>query len=418
MSQESRVKKYVFFTCGVFGIGGGQRYVSNKAEYLRNKGYNVSTISAFLLSRQSKLFYNGLHQCQNYVVTELRFHPDSYSSKKRDRIIQQVVKLVDDRTANEIIIESNNLVSAVWAERIAAQINAKHIVFSVSEHNVVDNYMRDFLEFKFKRGELATITTKSFCEVIEKSQIITEENLPILRAYLGDPVEDVEDERLQSFEKSEYNLCIIGRGEKRYVRYACEEVVQFCKKYRDKTFSVALVSEFLDDKLKTKIQALFASAENIRLYHWGYFMPFPRDLFEKFDLYIGGAGCASLPYRQNVLTLAMDLYNDRVLGIMGYDGCTSSRGSSENLSTAEYLEDVLFQKRYLIKTYTPPVRTTMDQAFASHDALLENSSKEKRYCSAVNHDVSIKERIKTAFPFLVTIRNILSKKARRRINGK
>lgn len=403
------MKKYVFIMCGIFGIGGGQRYVSNKAEYMHEKGYEISTFSSFGPASGGGIFYDGVKQSNNYVLTQLRYHPDSCSKRKREHIIKSVIKLINVEEMDEILLESNTLISALWAERIAERIKAKHIVFSVSEHNLIDDHMRAFLEFKFKRGELATITTKSFREVIEKSQIITEKNLPILTAYLGDPVEEVEDERLQNFEKSDHNICIIGRGEKRYVRYACEEVVQFCKKYRDKTFSVALVSEFLDDKLKTKIQALFASAENIRLYHWGYFMPFPRDLFEKFDLYIGGAGCASLPYRQNVLTLAMDLYNDRVLGIMGYDGCTSNAAAGDCLDMKEYLEDVFFNKNYLTKQYTPAACRTADEAFSLHDRLIENSSSQEEYYTLTNSEIGFKEKVKTAVPFLVTVSSKLSK---------
>lgn len=410
------MKKYVFLTVGVFGIGGGQRYVANKTEYLIKKGFDVYTFSSSIFSAKSKICYAGLTQAENYIMTELRFYPDAYPRHKAKKILQKAVEMLSFAKDDEIILESNYLIGSVWAERIAECLKAKHIIYSLSEHNRIDAYMQDFIEFKARRGEFAAISTQSVRNLLEQSKVITEQNLQILHAYQGDPVEDIMDERIQSFERGDYNICIIGRGEKRYVEYACEEVVKFAQKHTDKHFSVALVSQF-NPTLDKKIHKLFDSADNIKCHYWGYFAPFPRTLFEMFDLYVGGAGCATLSHRQNALTLAMDLYNDKALGLMGYDGCTYLNPAKTELDMAGYLEDVFFTKQYLGK-YCDPLVLYNNEDYDSHMQFAENSSDVLSYYSTINKNIKLRERIKTNIPFLVLVyTKLLSRKKLRSIYG-
>ena len=396
------MKRYLFFAFSVFGIGGGQRYVANKAEYLKKKGFDVYTFSHSLLSSNGEIYYAGLEQAENFVMKELRFYPDAYPKHKTKKILQKVVDLLPFANDDEIVIESNYLIGALWAERVAERFKAKHIIYSVSEHNRIDMYMRDFLEFKAKRGEFSTISTRSVKELLAQSKVVTEQNLQILHANLGDPIEDITDERIQTFERGDYNICIIGRGEKRYVEYACEEIVKFSRKHTDKRFSVGLISQF-NSTLDKKIHKLFDSTDNIKCHYWGYFAPFPRTLFEMFDLYVGGAGCATLPYRQNALTLAMDLYNDKALGLIGYDGCTSVYPAKTEQDTAEYLEDVFFTKYYLEKKHVPATVFDKNGAYDSHMQFVENSSDAVSYYSVINKNVGLKQIIKANFPILVSL---------------
>lgn len=397
------MKKYVFLTDGVFGIGGGQRYVSNKTEYLTKKGFDVYTLSSSVFSQKGKIFYEGLKQAENYVMPELRFYPDAYPKYKTKKILQKTIDMLPFAKDDEIFIESNYLIGAVWAERIAERIKAKHIIYAISESNTIDAYMRDFIEFKAQKGEFATISTKSVKELLAQSNVVTEQNLQILHANLGDPIEDITDERIQTFERSDYNICVIGRGGKRYVEYACEEIVKFARKHTDKSFSVALISEFKNSVLDKKIHKQFDSTDNIKCHYWGYFAPFPRKVFEMFDLYIGGAGCATLPYRQNALTLAMDLYNDRALGLMGYDGCSSQEPAKTQNDMAWYLEDVFFTKRYLEKRYVPAGTLDNNSTYDSHMQFLENSSDDLSYYSAINKNIGLKKKLKANIPVLIPL---------------
>ena len=402
------MKKYVFFPCTVFGVGGGQLYVANKAAYLKNKGYEVITASSDS-NINGDIFYNHLNSIKNSVFKELKHSPDAYTKKRKEKIIQNIIREIGVEEADEIVLESNTLISGLWAERIAERIGAKHIVFSVSEHCNVDEYMSAFLDFKFRRGELATISVSSFENVIRASSLITEQNLPILRAYLGDPIEDVEYKELDKIEKSYFNICIMGRGEKRYVEYACKSLAAFCKKHPDSTFSVALISQFSVQSKEMEIRNAFNQLENVKCYFLGYLNPIPRKIFTLFDLYIGGAGCASLFYRQKVLTLAMDLYNDRPLGFMGYDTCVTNAIASEDNDMESFLEDAFFKKEYLKKQYKSAAYMTAEEAFSHHDYFLQTGSKEKSYFIVTNRSVSLKKKIGARFPFLVAIKRKLIK---------
>ena len=388
----------------MFGVGGGQLYVANKTDYLIRQGYEVYTVSSSVFSVNGVLVYQKLNQAQNETFTELRYEPDVYSRRRQDKIIENIIRIFALQEQDEIVLESNDLTGSLWAERIAARVGAKHIVFSVSEHNELDAHMLDFLEFKCQRGELATISKRSFENILEASSVITEQNLTLLRAYLGDAIEDVPCAALEKVEKGDFNVCIMGRGEKRYVEYACLALAAFCEKHPSSRFTVALIAEFRDAQTEKAVLDAFGAVKNIRFYHFGYLSPIPRSLVTFFDLYIGGAGCASLFYRQKVLTLAMDLYHDRPLGLMGYDTCVTSVASSEDADMDACLEDAFFRKEYLKKEYTPAPVLSAEEAFAYHDAFLAHSSEEKAYFTARNRRVSCKEKLKAHFPFLAAMR--------------
>ena len=403
------MKKYVFLSCGVFGIGGGQLYVSNKAEYLIQKGYKVYSISTSGSCYKNGIEYGGLMMVQNSILDEMSYYPEAYTHIKREKIIKKAIRTFSFEENDEIIIESNSLLCAAWAEKIAQRIKCKHIIFSISEKNPINDYLFSFLEFKFNRGELATIAARTFKELIELSSIITEQNIPVLRAYLGDPISEEIDERLENIETSDYNICIIGRGEKRYIEYSCLSLINFCKKHADDTFTVGLVSAFSDKNKEQYIKDQFASLNNVKVYYLGYFSPIPRRLFEMFDLYIGGAGCASLPYRQNVLTLAMDLHNDRPLGFMGYDVYKTVETSLSEADIEAFLEDAFFKKEYLKKQYIPSPQLSASEAFSYHDKFLENSNKIPNYYMKKNRNVSFNEKIKATLSFLIKIKRKLVK---------
>lgn len=403
------MKKYVFVTCSVFGVGGGQQYVSNKTEYLRAKGYKVYTVSNSPFSIGGKIIYRGLDEAVNGIFTELQYLPEAYPKRKMRKIIQSVVEFIDPCDSDEIVLESNSLICAVWAEKIAERVKGKHIVFSVSEHNDIDKYFCEFLEFKFARGEFATIGIKTMKPLFAMSSIVNEENCPILKAFLGDNVSDYFDERLNEFEKKDHSICIIGRGDKPYVEYACLEVADFCAKYPDKTFSIGLISEFRDLNKAARIKAKFEVLKNVNVYYWGYFSSFPTALFKMFDLYIGGAGCASLPYRQNALTLAMDLYSDKPLGLMGYNGEKTIDAKIADADMQQCLKDALFDKQYLKKEFIKPVVLTGAEVFSHHDKLLETGSNTKQYYIKHNKFVGIKDKLKVRFPFLLKIKKAIGR---------
>lgn len=403
------MKKYVFLSCCVFGIGGGQQYVSNKAEYLIQKEYKVYSISSSIPCYRNRIEYSGLTRVENSVLDEMSHYPEAYPYIKREKIIKKAIRTFSFEENDEVIIESNSLLCATWGEKIAERIKCKHIIFSISENNPTNEYLQGFLEFKFKRGELATIGVRTFQELTSKSTVVTDQNLPVLRAYLGDNISDEGDDRLENIERSDCNICIMGRGGKRYVEYSCLALAEFCYKHSDVSFTVGLVSEFDDKDKEQIIREQFEKADNVKVYYLGYFSPIPKKIFEMFDLYIGGAGCAALPYRQNVLTLAMDLHNDRPLGFMGYDVYKTIGVSREDADIEAYLKDAFFEKEYLKKEYKPCEVVSAADAFSYHDQFVENSCKEKLYYTKKNKNITIKDRIKAQFPFLVYLKRKMVK---------
>ncbi|MBE5754584.1 MAG: glycosyltransferase family 4 protein [Clostridiales bacterium] len=391
------MRKYIFLSTVVSGIGGGQIYAKNKAKYLLNKGYEVLAIS-----------YHGdknenIDFLKQYVFAEIEHLPSAYSVSKQRKIIDKIIFCIHPNSNDEIVIESNNMLCALWAEMIAERLKCKHIIFSISERNAVNDDMAKFLEFKFNRGELATIAPRTFSELFEKSSVVKNETIPVMNAFLGDNIADYYDERLDLIQKKEFNFCIIGRAGKSYVKFACEQIVEYCKKHPQMSFSLGLVSKFEDEKETLEMNRKFTQVKNLTVYQLGYFSPMPKKLFSIFDLYIGGAGCASLCYRQKCLTLALDMSDSMPLGLMGYDVLKTSDYALKGITYENCFDSVIFTKEYQQKEYIPAIRRTSEEAFAVHDAFLNASVNDKYYFKVSNIKASIKAKIKANFPFLIKI---------------
>ena len=79
------MRKYIFFSTCVSGIGGGQLYIKNKAKYLSNKGYEVFAI-CYHGNKQKKIDF-----LKHYIFDELENIPDAYSKSKQKKIIDKII---------------------------------------------------------------------------------------------------------------------------------------------------------------------------------------------------------------------------------------------------------------------------------------------------------------------------------------
>ena len=92
------------------------------------------------------------------VIDELDFYPTVFNQKVAIKLIEKILEEIDYKTGDEIIIESHTEYLAMWGEMIAKKINAKHIIYLLGEHfDGLSNSVLNFLDYKFKRKELACI---------------------------------------------------------------------------------------------------------------------------------------------------------------------------------------------------------------------------------------------------------------------
>ena len=216
------------------GMSGGQIYVSNKANYLKNLGWKVSVIDNI---NTQPVFIKDLKMYENNIISELSFRPIRFSKKKRKRIILQILSLSgynDD--FEEVIIESNTITFSLWGELLAREINAKHVSI------LIDAFYTDemrcgtmkYLDFKHKRRELAGINKNSLSELFEGYKTIKEDEKYYLSCACVNSV-DKDTKYSKKIEKNKYDYVIgtVGRLNKPFVPGMVDAVVDFAKRHND-----------------------------------------------------------------------------------------------------------------------------------------------------------------------------------------
>ena len=395
------MKKYILITFGINGIGGGQLYAKNKAQYMEENGHEVF----ILYYHKGCISINYLEKFKNGHFTELELNLLCLSQGRIKKTIKKILEYISYKNDDEIIVESNVLALSMWGEELAKEVKGKHIIFSLSEKNRVDASNLEYAEFKYLRGELATINEKTFVDLYEKSSIVPEGGVKKLAAFLGDPVDEYESSEIENLDLKDKNICVLGRMSKPYVIYSCKKISEYVTQYPAIQFSLTVIG-MKNEEIISQIDSLFAGCDNVQVNFVDSLSPIPKKVFRMFDLIIGGSGCASLPYRQGALTLCIDVHTDKALGLMGYDLTKALNGNPAAKDFEEYLDDALFTEEYRNRKYTEPNYPTKEECFALHEDFCANSDETKEYFDFSKCAVSKKEKIKTLLYLMFGVKRV------------
>lgn len=395
------MKKYIFLFVGVGLVGGGQIYIKNKAQYLEKQGYGVYVLY-FHYHKEISIKYLERFKEGYFPDLGLNYLCLTYGRKKDN--LNKMIEYIDFNNGDEVTIESNSVLVSLWGEELAKYTNGKHVIFSVSERNTVSDSLVKYLEFKYLRKELAAIKAEFFSELYKKSKVVPNNGVKKLIAFLGDPVEDYEEPIINNLELKEKNICILGRMEKNYVKYSCMELAQYIAKYPGVNFAITIIGT-VDKTVAAQIKKMFQSYTNVNINILNAMHPIPKKIFSMFDLFIGGAGCASLPYRQGALTLCVDVNEGKPLGFMGYDVLTSFEKNTAAKEFGFYLDEALFCRTYEERKKETQKFTTQKECFSEHDNFIKNSEAKKEYFSFKNITAAPKEYIITFFRVTLGVKN-------------
>lgn len=350
-------KKYLIFNLCINTVGGSQFYVLNKARYMESLGYETYIFSC----HDREIVIPGLRKYKGLIIDSLEYYPSYFNRKKQEAVINRVLRLADITSHDDVVIESTRGSLSVWAEMVAERCNGKHYFFSISEKNEVFPSIVPFFEFKHSRGELFTISAKTFLGLYAQSSIIKENDIPVLSASMGELVADYPCEIIDKMPLCDRSICIIGRLAKSYMPCAAQGVGAFCRTHPETSFCVAVIGDVNGENASKSIEVIrsaLGDMPNVTLVVTGALTPLPQKMFSNFDLFIGGAGCATLPYRNGSLTLGMSVIDGKALGLMGYDVTTTFTTESPNRDMVSILEDALFTRKYIKKAFTPTKPST------------------------------------------------------------
>lgn len=387
---------FVFMAISSRGLGGSYIYMNNKLRYYAKLGWDTLLIHANSYSVNDAI--PGLSEFDNNYDLRLRMPPGYFSDATRKRVLSSLIERFYLRKYDKILIESSELYMALWAEMLAKELNAKHLVFLLSEHNAINSKsMFDFLEFKASRVELAGITKVSIPQLFNGWETTLNLKELVLPAYSSNCIDDVDYPLIDEIPKANHLISIIGRVRKPFIYQAINDVAQYIKSYPEKRFVLLIVGGSTDDKLYFSkfLKESFSTIENAQYFVTGPIYPIPLSLLKKPDVVISSAGACAAAAKLGKLVISYDANDLCPIGI--YKVTTEHtifRGPDEPaLDLKALLDDILVNGRYHEFETDFDVEKENDIDFSSHDLFLEKSSQDKVYFDISKISLSIKDRL-------------------------
>ncbi len=371
------------------GISGGQIYVRNKLNHMKSIGYDVTVIDNL---RKQKVLIEDLLKFKNNTLPELRFFPSVYDSHKREKILKKLIKLSGfNNSYDEVVIESATINFSMWGELLAKKINAKHMALLIDTGFPKDMKTDDimsYLDFKLKRGELATISKKAFLNLFNGYRDIEENEIKFLSFSCSNSVEDIKYKKV--IKKSDYDFVIgsLGRVSKPYFPDMVDAVTEFAKKHSDKKILFLVIGGKAngDNSVVTKKTK---EIKNLDTHITGLMYPVPKELFDLMDVCIASSGSVRASYLTGAKTIIMDDETKVALGVAGYSvkkfpyiENQAFFGSLvtllEEVLVNGYCENFEFEKLDFLEDYD--IKEKLD----CHVKLIESSNSEKEYYNVLD----------------------------------
>lgn len=376
------MKQYIILTANIHPIGGMQNYVAGKAAYLERNGWKVTVF--FWGDRKGTCAMTSMNKYLPGGMTELGMPPGEWSKRIREQVLNRMITLIGTvDPADDIIVESQDDVLALWGELLATRIHAKHMCFICNEtfrgpKKHYDQYL-DFFDFKHRRRELACIHKESMSKLFDGYKKVDDSEAYVFDAANEGPVQDVANQKIDDIKKYDWNICCIGRADKTCVDPIMDGIAGFALKYPEKQIQLLIVGN-VDDRMDWLHQKL-DKASNLVLTCLGDLVPIPRSLFEKVDVAIGGSGCARCAAQEKVPTIVSDADNAMANGILGYTvfNIFFKGDASSQMNYEEALEQVLVDKIQEKLPFKWLERKSASYYYDQHLQFIAESVQDKQY---------------------------------------
>ena len=373
---------YIILTVNIHPIGGMQTYVAGKAKFLESQGWKVNVFFSGR-SNNGECAVKSLNKYMEGWFPEISVPPGNWPASIRERVLRDMRRQIGD-LGGTVVVESQTSGNALWGELLASRIGAKHFFFICNElfrgkDRFYMEYMK-FFDFKHRRKEMIGSTPTSIALLFEGNKHIPPEENYFTTPAAEEPVQDVDNLAVNTIERADWNICYIGRIEKGYVPGIVEGVRNFSITHPEKSVQFIFVGNV--KKRIELIEETFSNTKNVKLTYLGDCVPIPRSLFQKLDVVIAGAGCATCAARENVLTIVADAGNFRANGVLGIDtfAILYHEAEKEQMGFDEALEKVLVRGEYEGKEiHGLPNSLPCEHYYREQLKMIENSDRDIKY---------------------------------------
>ncbi len=375
------MRKYIFLTFAVRGIGGTQIYVRNKLRYLQKAGWTVSIISTEN-EGADEIYVKELKPFGDAILPELLTNPYLYTPLRRRSILKKLESLIGQYSSDSVI-ETNFFQVTLWGELLAEKMGVRHFIFLIQEdyRNLGQEYLR-YYSYKYDRGELAGNTHHALAQLFEGYRELADGKIGCLSAFCSNVIEECESEFDEKISNADFHIGSIGRINKPFVIQMVRDVTQFALQHSDKTFQLIFFGGDPDQKLYQPLYDAARPAENLEVLITGPLYPIPLHLLSKMDVFISSAGAAATSQTAGFLTIAIDAIDLKPIGLLGITTQeTIHRIPGEKcISTGEWLEKILIQKQYPIRLHAPKCSEACpDSVFDAHIRYVAQASPRLEY---------------------------------------
>lgn len=337
------MKIYIILTNTMGGVSGGSGYANNKSRFIQDKGWNVVVIDSYGL-KGLPVVLDNLKPFAKNRFSELFYPPSLFSSPQVKNTINKLCALVD-RSAEQIVVESNTVVLSLWGELFARELKAKHLVFIIGEAKKIDSLdLFDFYKFKYEHNEIFSIKKEMFELLFSPYMNISDAGNRYWSANCAIPPQEVELSSLDTIEKADFNIVVFGRY-KGFFPFMINELCMFANSQRGKTINLIFFGETALDSFKKQL----AAETNMNCHYFASQVPVPKSLFRLADVVIAASGCANVSFSQGAKTISMDVFSHRPIGLMGYttiSTVTASANDNEDMSLYQLLEELLVKRNF------------------------------------------------------------------------
>lgn len=407
------MKKYVIFTGTVSGMGGGQMYTYNKQKYVQEMGYSPW----IFVNRSDKLWITGFDESHIFTYEALSILPYLFSEKQVEKQVKLLLSNIQYSTDDEVVVESHTPIMALWAEIFAQKCDGRHLAFMIDEkYQIPHNYI-DFFDFKLKRKELAGNAQSTVARIFEGYKEIVDSADYQLSPTCNNVVDDVHNSVVDALDKNTLTIACIGRLDKPYVPDLLEEFMKFAAEHKNERIQYVFIGGSDDKRKHRKIVQAFRGFKNVNCVVTGYLFPIPETLFEKVDIFIGAAGSASISWKYDVPTIALDINDYKPIGVLGYTAYkTLYREKEAEFSVSELLDLIIYHD-YLQNMEYRKSKSPSDyhDVFLTHMEYISKFPAKKEYFSVMHIEPSSDEiKLVKLLGFLHTklfirIRNLIRK---------
>jgi len=318
MEGKNMAKKYVFFVNGISAIGGAELYILRKTRHLTECGFKVYIVAVKASNINFKEFLNFTFQ----EFPELRYIPNFFSKKLRDKLISEILIFIDYDKEDEILIESHEGTPALWAELFAQKIRRVNLVYCITPVKLDNNILKEFYYSKVKQGELVGCDEYYIPCTFGSNFKNVYFNIP----YDFYEIEGVSKVRVKECDSRKtcgkyIKIITVSRIEKSYVKQSIVDLANFCRENPNVRMKYKLVLskdrglEFA--KLKSVINK--NRAPNFEVILDGPVRKMTVEVFENYDLFIGMGTSVLNAVSVGIPAVVVDYRTNKYYGFFGYD---------------------------------------------------------------------------------------------------